>query len=151
MIQYFSTMRAATDKRSSPVERMDQVGNGRSLKQRLGPLKSRNIFYENPLVSGYCQFLNNSLKWVSALKNDSLKNIPTHTQRQALEIRSFCFSLMSKSSYEFFDKPPEVSFAAHRPVFERFKYLVTGPPNLQITQNQHVSTAKGYHGQVQSA
>ena len=25
---YFSTMRAATDKRSSPVERVDQVGNG---------------------------------------------------------------------------------------------------------------------------
>ena len=25
---YFSTMRAATDKRSSPVERVDQVDNG---------------------------------------------------------------------------------------------------------------------------
>jgi hypothetical protein len=25
---YFSTMRAATDKRSSPVERVDQVANG---------------------------------------------------------------------------------------------------------------------------
>ena len=40
----FSTMRAATDKRSSPVERADQVGNGWSLQQRLGSLKSRNVF-----------------------------------------------------------------------------------------------------------
>jgi hypothetical protein len=69
----FSTMRAATDKRSSSVERADQVDNGRSLKQRFGPLKSRNNFYENPLVSGYCQFLDNSLKWFLALKNYSLK------------------------------------------------------------------------------
>ena len=44
---YFSSVRAATDKRSSSVERVDQVGNDWSLKQRLGPLKSRNNFYEN--------------------------------------------------------------------------------------------------------
>ena len=88
---YFSTMRAATDKRSSPVERVDQVGNGWSLKQRLGPLKSRNNFYENPLVSGYCQFPDNSLKWFFALKSYPLKNlnIPARTHREALEIRSF--------------------------------------------------------------
>ena len=88
---YFSTMRAATDKRSSPVERVDQVANDWPLKQRLGPLKSRNNFYENPLVSGYCQFLDNSLKWFLALKNYSLKilNIPARTHRQALEIRFF--------------------------------------------------------------
>jgi hypothetical protein len=84
-------MRAATDKRSSLVERVDQVANGWPLKRRLGPLKSRNIFYEYPLVSGYFQFLDNSLKWFLGLKNYSLKilNIPARTHRQALEIRSF--------------------------------------------------------------
>ena len=80
---YFSTTRAATDKRSLPVERLDQVAKGWPLKQRLGPLKSRNIFYENPLVSGYCQFLDNSLKLLFALKNYPFKilNIPTRTHR----------------------------------------------------------------------
>jgi hypothetical protein len=84
-------MRAATDKRSSPVERVDQVGNGWSLKQRLGPLKSRNDFYENPLVSGYCQFPDNSLKCFFALKSYPFKilNIPARAHRQALEIRFF--------------------------------------------------------------
>ena len=88
---YFSTMRAATDKRSSPIGRVDQVAKGWSLKQRLWPLQSRNNFYENPLVSGYCQFLDNSLKWFFALKNYPLKNlnIPARTHRQALEIRFF--------------------------------------------------------------
>ena len=52
---------------------------------------------------------------------------------------------MSKSSYEKIDKSPGVSFSAHRLVFERFEYLVPGSPNLQITQNQYVSTAKGSH------
>ena len=94
---YFSTMRAATDKRSSPVERADQVSKGWSLKQRLGPLKSRNDFYENPLVSCYCQFPDNSLEWFSALKSYSLKssNILARTQRQALQIR-FLFVLNVK-------------------------------------------------------
>ena len=88
---YFSTVRAATDKRSSPVEKLNQATKGWSLKQRSGPLKSRNNFYENPFVSGYCQFLDNSLKWFSALKNYSLKNlnIPTRTHRQALETELF--------------------------------------------------------------
>ena len=30
-------------------------------------------------------------------------------------------------------------------------YILTGQPNLQITQNHYVSTIKGYRGQVQSA
>ena len=34
---------------------------------------------------------------------------------------------------------------------ERFEYLVTGPPNLQIARNQYVHPTKGSHGQVQSA
>jgi hypothetical protein len=37
---------------------------------------------------------------------------------------TFCLSLMSKSSYEKFDKPPERYFSSHRPVFERFEYLI---------------------------
>ena len=88
---YFSTMRAATDKRSSSVERVDQVDKGWPLKQRLGPLKSRNNLYENPLVSGYCQFPDNSLKLLFALKGYPLKNlnIPARTHREALEIRFF--------------------------------------------------------------
>ena len=88
---YFSNVRAATDKQSSPVARVDQVAKSWLLKQRLGPLKSRNKFYENSLVSGYCQFPDNSLKWVFALKNYPLKNlnIPARTHREALEIRSF--------------------------------------------------------------
>ena len=88
---YFSTMRAATDKWSSSVERVDQIVKDWPLKQRLGPLKSRNSFYENPLVSGYCQFPDNSFKWFLALKNHSLNflNIPARTHRQTLEIKCF--------------------------------------------------------------
>ena len=95
---YFSTTRAATDKRSSPVDRVDQVANDWPLKQRLGPLQSRNDFYENPLVFGYCQFLDNSLKWFLALKNYALRilNKPARTHHQALEI-TFLFVLNVKS------------------------------------------------------
>ena len=84
-----STMRAATDQWSSSVEKMGQVIKGWSLKQRSGPLKSRNDFYENPLVLGYCQFRNNSLKLFLLSKSYPLKtsNIPAHTHRQALENR----------------------------------------------------------------
>ena len=84
-------MRAATDKRVSPVARVDQVAKSWLLKQRLGPLKSRNQFYENSLVSGYCQYPDNSLKWIFALKNYPLKslNIPACTHREALEVGSF--------------------------------------------------------------
>ena len=80
---YFSTVRAATGKRSSSVERVDRGVNGWSLKQRLGPLKSRNVFYENVLVSGYCQFPNNSSKCFFTLKNCPFKslNIPARTHR----------------------------------------------------------------------
>jgi hypothetical protein len=42
---------------------------------------------------------------------------------------------LSKSSYEKFDKSPGGYFSSHRPVFERFEYLITGPPNLQITDD----------------
>ena len=70
----------STDKRSSPVERVDQVANDWPLKQRLGPLKSRNNFYENPLVPGYCQFTDNSLKWFLALKDYSLKDLNIPTR-----------------------------------------------------------------------
>ena len=88
----FSTVRVATDKRSSSVERVDKITKGWPLKQRLGPSKSRNPFYENPLVSGYCQFSDNSLKWFLALKNYSLTklNIPARAHRQVLEIGPFC-------------------------------------------------------------
>ena len=84
-----STMRAATDQWSSSVEKMGQVIKGWSLKQRSGPLKSRNDFYENPLVLGYCQFRNNSLKLFLLSTSYPLKtsNIPAHTHRQALENR----------------------------------------------------------------
>ena len=44
-----------------------------------------------------------------------------------------------------------VSFSSHRLVYECFEYLITRPPNLQITRNQYVGTTKGYHRQVQSA
>ena len=100
---YFSTPRAATDKQSSSVERVGQVAKGWSLKQRLGPLKPRNNFHENPLVSGYCHFPDNSLKWFLALKNYSLKslNIPARTHCQALEMGFFvcpqCQNLHTKS------------------------------------------------------
>ena len=80
-------MRAATDKRSSSVEKVDQITKGWPLKQRLGLLKSRNDFSENPLVSGYCQFPDSSLKLFSALNDYSLKdlNIPAGIHCQALE------------------------------------------------------------------
>ena len=90
------------------------------------------------------------LKWFSALKDYPLRdlNIPARTRHDLLFVLN-----VKNSLYDIFDKPPGVSFSAHKPVFERFEYLVTGPPDLQITQNQHdiVSTARGYHGQVQSA
>ena len=56
---------------------------------------------------------------------------------------SFCLSLMSKSSYEKFDKPPERYFSSHKPVFERFEHLITGLPNLQFTRKQCVGESRG--------
>ena len=115
--------------------------------------KAANILYENVLVSGYCQFPNNSLKCCFALKSYPFKklNISARTNRQALEMKSFfcpsCQNLHTKKLINL----QECVFPPHMPVFERFEYLITGPLRLQITRKQYVWPTKGYHGQVQSA
>ena len=147
---YFSTMRAATDKRSSPVERVDQIIKDWPLKQRLGPSKSRNHFLWESINFWLLSISRQFFKMVSCSQKlfaHKFKHTGTYTPPSSRN-RIFCLSLMSKSLYEKFNKPPGVSFSAHRPVFERFEHVVTGSPNLQITQNQCVSITKWSHGQV---
>ena len=142
---YFSTLRDATDKQSSSVERVGQVAKGWSPKQRLGAFEIKKYFawksislWLLSIPKQFFKIIFCSQKWLP----QKSKHTDTYTSPNARNC-TFCLSLMSKSSYEFFDKPPGGFSSARRPVFERFKYLVTGPPNFQITQTNMWVQPKG--------
>ena len=64
---------------------------GLTTEIKVRAFKIKIFFYENPLVSFYCQFPDSSLKWLFALKNHPLKNlnIPARTHCEVLETTWF--------------------------------------------------------------